>query len=40
MKTYTVEQIEEALKAAGFSKIKTDHHKSKQWITVTARKGE
>ena len=40
MKTYTVEQIEEALHAAGFSKIKTDHHKSKPWITVIARKGE
>ena len=38
MKTYTVEQIEEALKAAGFSKIKTDHHRSKPWITVIARK--
>ena len=40
MKTYTVEQIEEALKAAGFSRVKTDHHKSKPWITVIARKGE
>lgn len=40
MKTYTVEQIEEALHAAGFSKIKTDHHKSKPWITVIAKKGE
>ena len=40
MKTYTVEQIEEALHAAGFSKIKTDHHKSKPWITVIVRKGE
>lgn len=40
LKTYTVDQIEEALKAAGFSKIKTDHHKSKPWITVIARKGK
>lgn len=38
MKTYTVEQIESALKAAGFSKVKTDHHKNKPWITVLARK--
>ncbi len=40
MKTYTVDQIEAALRAAGFGKIKTDHHKSKPWITVIARKGE
>lgn len=38
MKTYTAEQIESALKAAGFSKVKTDHHKNKPWITVLARK--
>lgn len=40
MKIYTAEQIETALKAAGFSKMKTDHHRSKPWITVIARKGE
>lgn len=28
MKTYTVEEIETALKNAGFSKVKTDHHKN------------
>ena len=38
MKCYTVEQISDALSAAGFSKIKTDHHKSKPWITVLAKK--
>ena len=38
MKTYTVEQIEAALHAAGFSEIRTDHHRSKPWITVIARK--
>jgi len=38
MKTYTVEQIEAALKKAGFSEIKTEHHESKPWITVLARK--
>ena len=38
MKCHTVEEIEEALKKAGFSKVKADHHKSKPWITVIARK--
>ena len=38
MKNHTVEEIEAALKAAGFSKVKTDHHKNKPWITVLARK--
>ena len=38
MKCYTAEQITDALKAAGFTKIKTDHHKSKPWITVIAKK--
>ena len=38
MKTHTVEEIETALKAAGFSEVKSDHHPSKPWITVLARK--
>ncbi len=38
MKCHTVEEIEEALKSAGFSMVKSDHHKSKPWITVIARK--
>ncbi len=38
MKCHTVEEIEEALKKAGFSKVKTDHHPSKPWITVIGRK--
>lgn len=38
MKCYTTEQITEALREAGFSKIKTDHHKTKPWITVIAKK--
>ncbi len=37
MKCYTSEQLESALKAAGFSEIKTDHHPSKPWITVLAK---
>ena len=38
MKCYTAEQITDALKAAGFTKGKADHHKSKPWITVIAKK--
>ena len=38
MKNHTVEEIEAALKAAGFSKVKSDHHPSRPWITVLARK--
>ena len=38
MKCYTAEQLTAALKAAGFSEIKTDHHPSKPWITVLAAK--
>ncbi len=38
MKCYTAEQLAAALKTAGFSEIKTDHHPSKPWITVLATK--
>lgn len=38
MKCYTPETIEAALKSAGFSKVGSDHHKSKPWITVLAKK--
>ena len=38
MKCHTAEEIESALKNAGFSKVKSVHHKSKPWITVVARK--
>ncbi len=38
MKNYTAEDIAAALKEAGFSKVKTDHHKNKPWIAVLARK--
>ena len=38
MKNHTVEEIEAALKAAGFSEVWSDHHPSKPWITVLARK--
>ncbi len=38
MKCHTIEEIEEALKEAGFSAVKSDHHKSKPWITVIAKR--
>lgn len=38
MKCHTVDEIESALKEAGFSQVRSDHHKSKSWITVIARK--
>ena len=38
MRCYTPEQISAALRAAGFSSVKTEHHPSKPWITVIARK--
>ena len=38
MKNHTVEEIEAALRAAGFSEVTSDHHPSKPWITVLAKK--
>ena len=38
MKNHTVPEIEEALKAAGFTNIRSDHHASKPWIAVVAEK--
>ena len=38
MKNYTSEEIEAALRAVGFSEVRSDHHPSKPWITVLARK--
>ena len=38
MKCYTAEEIEAALKAAGFSAVRSEHHEKKPWITVTAVK--
>lgn len=38
MRVYTAEEIEEALKNAGFTEIKTVHHKKKPWICVIAKK--
>lgn len=38
MKCYTSQEIASALRAAGFSEVKTDHHPEKPWITVIAKK--
>ena len=38
VKNYTAEEIEAALRAAGFSEVTSDHHPSKPWIMVLARK--
>ena len=38
MKCYTAEEIEKALRSAGFSKVKVAHHKTNPWITVLAKK--
>ena len=38
MKSHTVETIEAALRAAGFTEVTSDHHPSKPWIAVVARK--
>ena len=38
MRCYTPNEIEKNLKAAGFSEVTSDHHSSKPWITVVARK--
>ena len=38
MKCHTAQDIESALISAGFSKVKIDHHRSKPWITVIAKK--
>lgn len=38
MKNYTMQEIEAALKAAGFSQVTTDHYPGKPWIAVLARK--
>lgn len=38
MTIYTPEKIAEALKAAGFSDVRWEHHPKKSWIAVTAVK--
>ena len=38
MKCCTAEELEDALREAGFSEVSTDHHGRKPWICVLARK--
>ena len=38
MKCYTAEEIESALRQAGFTEVKIEHHDSKAWIAVSATK--
>ena len=38
MHNYTVEDLTLALKNGGFSKVKSEHHAKKPWITVLAKK--
>jgi len=40
MKCYTIEEINAALKAAGFDDVIYYHHNSKPWITVIAKKND
>ena len=38
MTCYTADELTAALKAAGFSEVRTVHHPEKPWLTVIARK--
>ena len=38
MKCYTAAELEAALRKAGFSEVRADHHGKKSWITVLAKK--
>jgi hypothetical protein len=38
MKAYTAEELENALRTVGFSEVTSDHHRSKPWIRILARK--
>ena len=38
MKCYTAEEIESALRSAGFSEVKCYHHSSKPWMAILAEK--
>ena len=40
MKCYTAEEIETALRHAGFQEIESYHHQSNPWIAVLAKKSE
>ena len=38
--SYTAEQLEAALRAAGFAEVRIEHHPEKPWIAVLAKKRE
>ncbi len=38
MTVYTAEEIGDALRAAGFAEVISDHYSGKPWIVVLARK--
>ena len=38
MKCYTAQELEAALRTAGFAEVASDRHPSKPWLTVVARK--
>jgi len=38
MKCYTADQLEAVLRKAGFSEVRADHHASRPWIRVLAKK--
>ncbi len=38
MTCYTAERLTEALKAAGFSEVRAEHHPSNSWLAVLAKK--
>ena len=40
MKCYTAEELEAALRAAGFAEVRIEHHLEKPWIAVLAKKRE
>ena len=40
MHTYTAEELEAALQAAGFAQVKTANHPQKPWLAILATKGE
>ena len=40
MRCYTAEELETALRGAGFSRVRADHHPDKPWLAVLAEKAE
>ncbi len=38
MKCYTAQELEAALRSAGFTEVKCDRHPSRPWLTVVAKK--